>query len=75
MDQETRWLKRYNEVEGPEKQTANGYGDSGFGCCLLFMGCFDGFDMLKRLQCYNRLNNILYLCNRNGEFGNGCFDS
>ena len=49
MDQETRWLKRYNEVEGPEKQTANGYGDSGFGCCLLFMGCFDGFDMLKRL--------------------------
>ena len=37
MNQETRWLKRYNEDEGPEKQTANGYGDSGFGCCLLFL--------------------------------------
>ena len=51
MNQETRWLKRYNEDEGPEKQTANGYGDSGFGCCLLFLcGVFyDDFDMLKRL--------------------------
>jgi len=26
-----------------------GYGDSGFGRCLLFEGGFDGFDMLKRL--------------------------
>ena len=26
MDQETRWLKRYNEDEGPEKQTARGPG-------------------------------------------------
>ena len=31
MNQEERWQKRYNEDEGPEKQTANGYGDSGFG--------------------------------------------
>ena len=49
MNQEERWQKRYNEDEGPEKQTANGYGDSGFGRCLLFEGGFDGFDMLKRL--------------------------
>ena len=26
------------KVKGPEKQTANGYGDSGFGRCLLFCG-------------------------------------
>ena len=30
MTQDERWQKRYNEDEGPEKQTANGYGDSGF---------------------------------------------
>ena len=28
------------KVKGPEKQTANGYGDSGFGRCLLFLGYF-----------------------------------
>ena len=50
MTQEDRWNKRYNEVEGLEKQTANGYGGNGFGRCLLFfVGGFDGFDMLKRL--------------------------
>ena len=37
MNQETRWLKWYNEVEGLEKQTANGYGGNGFGRCLLFL--------------------------------------
>ena len=25
------------KVKGPEKQTANGYGDSGFARCLLFL--------------------------------------
>lgn len=25
------------KVKGPEKQTANGYGDSSFGRCLLFL--------------------------------------